>query len=405
MAIGLNQADLSTPYHHTVTKMAIIDDWTFRLTGLPVDRIQVSRERIDALGIDHLSNELTRRADIDAVAGACMLDSALDALIGRGVSENKLVAKLRRDRDVWPTAVEMIAGRSALRFFESDLELELDSGSTVGGPNADFRLRAPRSNAGVSIEFKAIGLSEPEVAFFKRTVPLLQKLSPESGVSTNHIDFDSPHLPGAASRAERRSFAREDRKRQRKLPAHIRDLHGAVIAAHYTEQRYLERVRERIETALRQLNTHDDCWVALWWSNGAPVLSVRQVLSAVDLPNNVLGVMLIGAAVAVPDPEIHYYDILLPREELVAKETDPSVVSLEDSPLAEPIFEAFERSTGVRPTLLLNPFGIRGSHERLLFRDGSRPIFPFNLLIGSDPPEMRAFVTRSEGLGGRKAGL
>ena len=68
------------------------------------------------------------------------------------------------------------------------------------------------------------------------------------------------------------------------------------------------------------------------------------------------------------------------------------VVSLEDNPLAEPIYDAFIGSTGVRPTLLLEPTGTRGARAPLLARDGSRGIFPFNLLIGADPPGTSEFV-------------
>jgi hypothetical protein len=368
------------------------DEWATRLTGLPADKIGGARERIDAFNVRHLSDELTRRADIDAVAGACMLSSAIEALAERGVDEKKLVAKLRGDRDVWPTVTEMMAGRSVLRVFGADLELEMDAVVPGSGRNSDFRLTAHGSNSAVSVEFKALGLSKEEVAFFKRMSPLLPQLCPDRGVSTNHIAVDNPHLPRVPSRAERRSFASEDRRRQKKLPAHIRDLHGAVIAGHHGEQRYLERVRDRITDALGQLSAIDDCWVALWWSNGAPASAIRQVLTTIDLPTHVVGVILTGAGVAVPSSEIHYYDIVLPREELVPIEDEPSVLSLESNPLGRPIYDTFARSTGVRPSLLLDPTGVRGKRQKLLSRDGSRPILPFNLLIGPDPPEMSQFV-------------
>lgn len=379
-----------------MTHFGSIDMWTTRLTGLPAERIAHARQRIDALAIDHLSSELTRRPDIDAAAACCMLDSAIDALTERGIEESKLTAKLRGDRDVWPTVAELMAGRSVLRVFDADLALELDSRSSANGPNVDFRLKAADSSAGISIEFKAIGLSHAEVAFFKRMAPLLPDMCPESGVLTNHIALDNPHLPCVPSRAERRANRSQDRRRQKKLPPHIRDLHGAVVAAYDTEPHYLKRVQDRIETALRQLSDRDDCWVALWWSNGAPVMAVRQAFTEIDLPKHVLGIMLFGAVVAVPSAEIHYYDVILPRKELDEREIEPPVLSLEDNPLGQPIFDAVQRSAGVRPTLLLNPSGIRGRRDPLLARDGSRPIFPFNLLIDPDPPEARAFVTQSD---------
>lgn len=51
----------------------------------------------------------------------------------------------------------------------------------------------------------------------------------------------------------------------------------------------------------------------------------------------------------MPSAEIHYYDIILPREELDAGAMETPVVSLEDNPLGQPIFDAFQRSAGVRP--------------------------------------------------------
>ena len=43
-----------------MTSIETIDQWTTKLTGLPADRIARARERIDPLGVEHLSNELTR---------------------------------------------------------------------------------------------------------------------------------------------------------------------------------------------------------------------------------------------------------------------------------------------------------------------------------------------------------
>lgn len=374
-----------------------VDGWTYRLTGLPPERIAEARNAIDVWGIEHLSTELCRRSDIDAAAAACMLVSAIGALTERGVPETQLLAKLRRDPGTWSSVTEIIAGRSVLRFFDQDAEIELDRGPGRVGPRADFRIREVGNLRGVTIEFKAIGLSDPETEFFHRMAPLLPRLCPDSGMATHHTAFENPHPPHIATRAERRAFALNDRRRRKRLPPSIRDLHGAVIAAHYTEQRYLERVRRVIEEALRQLNPRDECWVAIWWSNGAPALSVQQVLSTIDLPPHVLGLMVVGAAVAISIPAIHYFDQRLPREELLGREADLSVVSLEANPLAERIYDAFEGSSGIRPTLLLDPDGIRGKRQKLLFRDGSRRIFPFNLLIGRDPPGMRDFVAGPEG--------
>jgi hypothetical protein len=375
---------------------SLVDDWTSRLTGLPLERIVEARETVESWGIAHVSAEICRRVDIDASASACMLVSAIETLKERGAQESQLLAKLRRDRGTWPALTEIVAGRSVLRFFHPSSEIELDWSPNRTGPNADFRVREPGQNGAVSIEFKSIGFSDIETDFFRRAAPLLPQLCPDSGMATHHRSFDNPHPIHVPSRAERKAFAQEDRRRRKRLPAAVRNLHGAVVAAHYTEQKYLERVRSVVEKALRQLHPGDDCWVAIWWSNGAPALSVQQVLSTIKLPQHVLGVMVVGAGIAFPIPSIHYFDQCLPRDELLGRGRELPVVSLEDHPLADRVFDAFEGSTGIRPTLLLDPDGIRGKRQKLLFRDGARRIFPFNLLIDRDPSDMRSFVASTE---------
>jgi hypothetical protein len=368
-----------------------VDDWTSRLTGLSLEQIGEARDTVESWDIEHVSAEICQRADIDASASACMLVSAFEVLKEHGSQESQLRAKLRGDRQTWSALTEILAGRSVLRFFDPASEIELDWRPGRTGPNADFRIREPGRKA-VSIEFKSIGLSDVETAFFRRAAPSLPQLCPESGIATCHVAVENPHPIHIPSRAERRAAAPEDRRRRKKLPAAVRDLRGAVIAAHYTEQKYLERVRNVVQEALRQLHSGDECWVAIWWSNGASALSVQRVLSTIELPRHVLGVMVVGAGIAFPIPAIHYFDQLLPRDELLGAVKDLPVVSLEDHHLADRIFDAFEDSTGVRPTLLLDPHGIRGKRQTLLFRDGSRRIFPFNLLIDRDPPAMRRFA-------------
>lgn len=237
---------------HTKEQKAV-DEWTTRLTGLPTERITEARERIDSFGIKHLSDELTRRADIDAAAASCMVVSSIEILLDRGVPENKLISKLRADRGIWPSVAELIGTRKALDFFDPEAKVELDAGPVSGGANADLRLTLPEIGQGVSIEFKAIGLSEEEIGFFHRSSELLPMLYPEIGVSTHHIAINNEHQIPIPSRDERKAHAAAQRKRVKKLPAHIRNLDGAVITAHFTEQRYLERVRRRIEESLRQM--------------------------------------------------------------------------------------------------------------------------------------------------------
>jgi hypothetical protein len=362
----------------TGTVPPVVDEWVTRLTGLSAATIEAARERLDALGIDHLSEELCRRPDVDAVAGACMLVSALDVLVGRGVPETKLVAKLRHDPAVWPAVAEIVAGRLVLAFFDEDLELAMDSGAVAGGPNADFRLSVAGDGPGVAIEFKALGLSAREVSFFGNMARRLPDLVLGSGVTTYHLAFaESPPVNPPYGR-ERRAIEEESRERRRRLPGHMRDLRGAVVAGYLTEEAYRARLRARVEEALRQVDGEDDAWVATWWSNGASLLELRDLLSEIRLPDHVLGLMVVGAAVIVPDARIHYFHSLLPRPDLDDRDVLP-VHSLEDDPTAASILATFEHSVGLRPTLLLSPDGVP-----IVSRDGSRRIFPFNLMIEAD---------------------
>jgi hypothetical protein len=362
----------------------VVDEWVTRISGLSIAQIEAARQRLDALRIEHLSDELCRRADIDAVVGACILTSSLDALIERGVPETKLTAKLRGDPDVWPSLAEIVAGRLLLPFFGPEAELEMDHGRRPGGPNADFRLMARGSDQGERVEFKAVGLSAAETAFFRGGAKALPRLVPGSGVVTYHLPFsESPRFP-TPDEGERELLEADLRRIQSRLPDHARSLRGAVAAGYLTEDAFVGRARARIEAALRQLEGDEEAWVALWWTNGASLLSLRDALAEIRLPDHVLGLMVVGAAVIVPDPRIHYFHARLPRPDLDTEDQLP-VLSLENDPTALPILSIFERSVGARPILLVSPDG----EVPILDRDGSRRIFPFNFMVGPDsPPEL-----------------
>lgn len=366
-----------------------VDAWTERLTGLSPKRISESREWIESLGSRRLSAELAR-PDIDAAAGSCMLLSAFEELSQRGVQQTKLEAKLRNDAEVWPSVTELIAVSVIARNAAPSTGIELDAYGE-SGRRPDLRLRFSDGGPPLTTEFKAVGLSDREAELFSAAAEVLPEMAPAFGVGTQHISADAHENLYAPTRAERRAQELENRRIQKRLPAHIRGLNGAAVAAHYTEEAYLIRTRDKVLESLSQLPASDECWVAIWWSNGAPVSSMQQLLETVDLPAHVRGIILVGAAVVVPDPEIHYFQIIIPRDDVLREDT-PSVVSEEEHPFAEVIFGQLEQSTGVRPTLIVHPRGPRPKRQRLLFRDGSRRIFPFNLLIGPDPPGVRELV-------------
>lgn len=369
----------------------VVDEWTQRLTGLPRERLTESREWIESLGIDHLSEELTR-PDIDAAAGSCMLRSAVDELAGRGVEMTKLESKLRNDPSVWPSVAELISVNAIARISAPGALAELDGGNRIpGSPRPDLRLYFRELGQSLAVEFKAVGLSVRETGFFRKAAAVLPNMVPSFGVACQHIAADTDQPLYAPTKAERREQELDNRRRQKHQPPHIRRLNAAAVAAHYTEQAYLERARDRVLESLRQLRSKEQSWVALWWSNGAPVALMQQLLSTVDLPKNILGILLVGAAVVAPDPEIHYFQIIVPRDQEI-RDSLPPLVSEVGHPFADAILEQVEGSTGVRPMLITNPRGPRPKRQRLLFRDGTRRIFPFNLLLTPDPPRVRDVV-------------
>ena len=83
-----------------------------------------------------------------------------------------------------------------------------------------------------------------------------------------------------------------------------------------------------------------------------------------------------------PHAEIHHYASVLHRD--VKDASKPQVSSLEQGlgKLPRLVLERFERSSGVRPSLLL------GDEKPIVYRDGSCRILPFNLLMGVDPPSV-----------------
>jgi len=90
-------------------------EYTRRLTGLDVERAKAARERIHELEISHVTRELVEPQTIDAVVACVLLADGVEDLLACGVPRTKLVAKLRNDREVWPTWAELrAAGRGSV---------------------------------------------------------------------------------------------------------------------------------------------------------------------------------------------------------------------------------------------------------------------------------------------------
>jgi hypothetical protein len=362
---------------------ASVLSWTQRLTGLEIERSREGLQRVRSWRIPHVTAELVERDDIDSVVGAVLLAEGVVDLTAHGVPETKLLSKLRGDREVWPTWAEIRAADILLRTIPDDVSLTMEAGR-ARGRHADFRLVGRESgHLATSVEFKALGLSDLEVEFYKRSEPVLNQMCPRLGTAHLHAQIEQP-LEGP-SPVQKREGERWLRDARRQLPRHARNLTGAAVVGHAGEALYLERLRRRLIEAFAQLPASDECWVAFYWSNGAPHRVVAQVLETIELPGHVAGIILLGAAVVILDSQIHIYSSAIEPGSRDAEEL--TVRSLDDHPLAAPVLEVFQSSSGIRPTLLVDPESPRRSP--VLKRTGDRRILPFNLLLDKDPPEAR----------------
>jgi hypothetical protein len=143
---------------------------------------------------------------------------------------------------------------------------------------------------------------------------------------------------------------------------------------------YARRVGGRVTQAIRQLPTTDECWVAIFWSNGAPIDAVHAAVRWDEIPAHVAGLILVGCGVIFGHPQIHCFTSRVSRyareeDDVVVRSTHPDA-----DEVAALVFDTFERSSGVRPTLL------RVGSRTLLQRIGEQRILPFNLLMAADPP-------------------
>jgi hypothetical protein len=359
---------------------AELADWTERFTSISSERLLRAQERLATLAAPHVQLELSRPG-LDAAVAATMLAEALEGLIDADVPEAKLVAKLRADKDVWPTWAELTAAAAIVKASEPGLRLRLEAGRAEGA-HADFVLDWEGSTD-VHIEFKALGLSDQEAAFSAAVAPALRSVLPKRGVAHLHAALEQTGF--ILSRAERRHIKRESEARAKNLPARMRDIAAAVAVAHGTEAMYLARLRERFEEALRQLPTEQPSWVGFTWANGAPMPSVAQALETIEIPSNVLGVMFFGTVVVLADANLHHFVIQRPAP--FDRPANVELRSLHDVEYGQVVLDIAEAHTNVRPMVLAVP--TRDGRHEFVTRDGSRRILPFSLLLAGDPDEYR----------------
>jgi hypothetical protein len=350
--------------------------WTEMITGLEAARTTAALEQIAAWGYAPLSDELLAPT-VDAVVAATLLVEGLDFLVDHGADEARIRKKLRQDRQVWGTWAEVRAADILLRWMP-EAELRIEEGRS-GGAHADLRFVVPHGAPGRSVEVKAIGLSDEEVAFCERMAPKLKSLVPRVGLGHLHAPIDAATVRHA--RQIRVSAAAEAKSSARAAPRYPRGLRGAAIVGHGSESAYARRVAGRVVQAVRQLPEDDDCWVGIFWSNGAPATTVHAAIPWREIPRHVTGIVLLGSGVAFPHRNIHAFAHVIHRD--VAANSELALRSLDGEGMEEIaglVLDRFERSSGVGATLL------KGGERTVLLRDGRRRILPFNLLLDRDPP-------------------
>lgn len=351
--------------------------WVQGLLGLDKVRVEAAASNVAAWNIAHLNHEFFSRPDIDNAVAVTQLCDAVLLLERAGIPKTKLIAKLRRDKDVWPTWAELRAAALLLRVTNGQLQLEVNRQL---GKHADFLLSL-ENGAPISIEFKAIGLSDEEAEFCTRVAPVLDEVLPPEGLVTFHAALDvKPIHIKPAQLAEIHASAAAAAKNVANYP---KGLSGVTVVGHGGEANYTRRMRLRLLNEIaKQIPPRDEGWAAFYWTNGAPSGSLLRTIQPGDLPPGLAGIILLGDAVAFPCPSMHSFVFISP-----AGAESTILRSGVDDKFAGRVLQRFEASSGVRADLLSTTDGqIR---RNLIRRDGSRRILPFNLLMDSDPVDSK----------------
>lgn len=359
-------------------------EWLQRISGYSADDIVRAIDRVESWGIPALSSHLGSESGADGHLAATMLCQAIDWLIEAGVDETRLLAKLRRP-DVWSMWTEIrVAGLIVhLAGDVQQVELDVPVGAT-SGHNTDFRFRFADDPNLHRIEIKALGLSAKERRFCQDWAPVLRAIEPAKGICVLHADIDTP--PPPLNRKKRREMSRDVARRCTHWPPPCGPVSATVVAAHGTRQQYVRRLAAAISEHLSQLPDQDVGWMAFHWGNGAPLDLIREAILEADLPQHIAGVILAGSAIILDGRMHHMLVIALRASEAGELVVDSKIEGFDP----RPIIDGFEVSVGVRPTILRVPGG-EGPRE-ILARDGSEPLWPFNILASPDPGDAQAMV-------------
>lgn len=353
---------------------------------MPADDVAAAISSIRALRIGHLTAELVEPESVDAAIACYLLDHAMTHL-REHVPATKLIKKLRDDREVWPTWSELRVATMLTQFVETRTIVEMDPGRGAGA-QPDLRVAVPDDPSAQYIEIKAVGLSDEEAAFCRRMAPSLASFAPADGFVSVHsrLDYAPPHAPRSQRRANRAGTKKQIRSA---LPTWPAGVSGASIIAHGNDADYLRRVTHRLRDAARQLPTQEECWVAVHWTNGAPMRDIARHIRWSEIPAHVAGLILVGTGTVFPDRTLHGYQLAIPRD---AGSEERDFESRDENPagaeLGRTVFDVFERSSGVRATLL-RVKSPGGGRRTLVVRNGSRRLSPFNLMLDGDLPAAR----------------
>lgn len=351
--------------------------WTDRLTGIDADRAGRATQAASQWPIPELAQRLGRPRSVDDVVRVVLLAEAIESLVDRGAARSKMMAKLKDIRQFEATWAELRVAATLADHNDEDVHVELEAGASRGA-HADLRLLSPEG-APSSIEIKSIGLSERELAFCQRMSPSLDRLIPPHGIATIHAPLHGqpPQLTPAWIEQQSREAARLAAS----VPHYPPGLSAAVIVAQEAEDAYARRAASRVLGAVRQLPRSDAGWVALLWTNGAPVQQVMQAVDWAAVPDHVNGIIFVGLVMAFPNRNLDGFIQIIERG--VQPDGDRYIESSVSDELADVILRRTEASAGVRATLLRGR--IRGKRRWLLRRDGIDRIPPFNVIMDRDP--------------------
>jgi hypothetical protein len=352
--------------------------WVEKLTGLDGDRVLRNCAVIAGWQVEGISERLAAPTNLDDAVRATLLVDAVNDLVSRGAPQSKLLSKLRDVAQFEATWAEIRCAAVIANNADSDVRVELEAGRSAGR-QPDLRLLIPEG-LHTSVEIKAVGASETEAEFMRRVAPALDTVIPRHGMVTLHAPWDIKRAPRWTP--ENVAVTRRDSARAAaSTPGYPVGLSAAAIVAHGSEPQYIRRAVDRINRAIKQLPTADECWVALHWSNGAPIDDVAEALDWTSIPSHVVGVVFVGSVVAFPHRDINNFQVMVARGYQAGGEMD--VESSVSDNFARLVLSRTESTAGIRATLVRGV--INGKSKQVLRRDGSERIAPFNLVLDRDP--------------------